>query len=187
MVVVHTLGAPGAAEWLADDGAAPDDVTTVRWPSEGPRRVALAAAGRACLLLVEAGEPPPPSWGDLEDWARECADPVELFVRCERLRRRAVEHMPPVIDEDGLVWRCGRWAALTPAELRGVAPLLARPGHGVSRAELLASVAPGAAVDDHRTVDRIVRQLRRRLAPLGLSIHAVRGTGFLLHAGPLPH
>ncbi len=158
----------------------------MRWPSQAHRRVVLAAAGRACLLLVEAGEPPPPSWGDLEDWAREGADPVELFVRRERLRRRAVERTPAVIDEHGLVWRCGRWAALGPAELRGIAPLLARAGKGVSRAELLACVAPGRAVDDHRTVDRIVRQLRRRLAPLGLSIHAVRGNGFLLQAGPLP-
>ncbi len=186
MAVVHTTVPPGAATSPSDEGTAPDDVATVRWPSQADRRVALAAAGRACLLLVEAGEPPPPSWGDLEDWAREGADPVELFVRCERLRRRAVERTPTMIDEDGLVWRCGRWAALTPNELRGVAPLLARPGLGVSRGELLASVAPGREVDDRRTVDRIVRQLRRRLAPLGLSIHAVRGTGFLLQAGPLP-
>jgi hypothetical protein len=186
MAVVHTPVAPGAAPWFPDDGTAPDDVTTVRWPSQAHRRVALAAAGRACLLLVEAGEPPPASWGEMEDWAREGADAVELLVRCERLRRRAVERTPAMIDEDGLVWRCGRWAALTPTELRGIAPLLARTGQGVSRAELLASVAPGSAVDDHRTVDRIVRQLRRRLAPLGLSIHAVRGTGFLLQAGPLP-
>jgi DNA-binding winged helix-turn-helix (wHTH) protein len=162
------------------------DVTTLRWPSQGPERVALAAARRPCLLLVAAGEPPPPSWGDLEDWTREGADPVELFVRCERLRRRSAERTPVTIDDDGLVWRSGRWAALTPSELRGIAPLLARAGQGVSRADLLASIAPGRVVDDHRTVDRIVRRLRRRLAPLGLSIHAVRGTGFLLQTGPLP-
>jgi hypothetical protein len=186
MAVVHTPGGPRAAAWSPDDGAAPDDVTTVRWPSEAHRRVALAAAHRACLLLVEADEHPPPAWGDLEDWAREGADPVELFVRCERLRRRAVEHLPPVVDDDGLVWRRGRWVALTPVELRGFAPLLARPGHGVGRAELLASIAPGTDVDDHRTVDRVMRRLRTRLAPLGLTIHAVRGAGFLLQLGPLP-
>jgi hypothetical protein len=175
----------GGASLFGEDAQVPD-VTTVRWPSQSPDRVALAAGRRPCLLLVEAGEPPPVVWGDLEDWAREGADPIELFVRCERLRRRAVEHLPPTIDDDGLVWRSGRWAALTPSELRGLVPLLARLGQGVGRAELLASIAPGAATDDHRTVDRIVRRLRGRLAPLGLSIHAVRGTGFLLQTGPLP-
>jgi DNA-binding response OmpR family regulator len=66
------------------------------------------------------------------------------------------------------------------------APLLANLGAVVSRAELLAHLRPGAADDEMRVVDRAVRRLRHRLAPLGLRVRLVRSVGFLLEADALP-
>jgi len=75
---------------------------------------------------------------------------------------------------------------VTPLERRAVEPLLARAGRPVGRAELLAAVAPGMASDDSRTIDRVVRRVRQRVAPLGMSVRVVRGFGFLLETAALP-
>ena len=56
----------------------------------------------------------------------------------------------------------------------------------VARAELLPLAIPGAETDGRRTLDRIVRRVRARVAPLGLTIHTVRASGFLLEMGVLP-
>jgi DNA-binding response OmpR family regulator len=163
------------------------NVAVVRWPSEAALRTKLARAGRPCLLLVEPdGVPPVPDADGVEDWARDDADPIELYVRCERLRRRAAARLPPVLDGDGLVWRGERWVALSAFEAVAAAPLLANLGAVVSRAELLAHLRPGAADDEMRVVDRAVRRLRHRLAPLGLRVRLVRSVGFLLEADALP-
>jgi DNA-binding response OmpR family regulator len=56
----------------------------------------------------------------------------------------------------------------------------------VTRVELLAAARPGAVADPTRTLDRVVRRVRSRLAPLGIRVHTVRATGFLLDVGTLP-
>lgn len=163
-----------------------DAVSVVRWPSQTAWRDELAGQGRARLLLVESDYDPPAVVDALEDWAREGVDPVEVYVRCEWLRQRQRQLAPVVLDEDGLLWRDGRWAALSPMEQRVAAPLLQRPGRLVKRAALLAVIRPGAPADERRAVDSVVGRLRRRIAPLGLTVHTVQGTGFVLDAEALP-
>jgi DNA-binding response OmpR family regulator len=162
------------------------DVPLVPWPSEAVRRDDLARLGRARLLLIEERHDPPPLRDALEDWVRAGVDPIEVFVRRERLRRHQAQRAPAVLDEDGLLRRGDRWVAVSPAERRLLEPLLARAGAPVRRAELLAAVAPGVLVDDRRALDRMVRRVRVRVAPLGVTVPVVRGFGYVLEIGLLP-
>ena len=167
-------------------GATDLDVAVVSWPSETGRRDSLARQGRARLLVVEDGHDPPPAWDVLEDWVRAGDDPIEVFVRRERLRHHQAQRAPAVLDEDGLLRRGDRWVAVSPAERRLLEPLLARAGAPVGRAELLEAVAPGVIVDDRRALDRMVRRVRLRVAPLGVTVPVVRGFGYVLETALLP-
>lgn len=163
-----------------------DEVADLEWPAEAARRDALAAEGRPRLLIVAEGLEPPTTWDPLEDWARQGADAVELCVRRERLRRRVSARAPAVIDDDGLLHRGPCWVALPPTELRVVSALLARPGRLVARADLAAVAGTAHRGEGTRTLDGVVRRVRRRIAPLGMVVCAVRGAGFLLEMGELP-
>ncbi len=166
----------------ADD----DEVAVVHWPAEAQRRDELVLRGRARLVVIAAGEPPPLAPDGLEDWVRAGSDPVELYVRKERLRRRQAARAPAVLDDDGLLRRGTRWVALSQRELQVATVLLARPGVLVGRAELIAAVRPDVAKDDRRILDTVVRRLHRRIVPLGLAVHTIRASGFLLELGELP-
>jgi len=163
-----------------------DDVALVRWPHDAPTRGRRRARGLATLLVLAPGQPPPETWSPLEDWVREPLDAVELYTRREHLRRRLAARPAAVLDDDGLLHRGPHWVALSPAEGRLVAALLANLGSAVARAALVDAVRPHVGHDPHRTLDTFVRRARDRLRPLGLVIHTVRGTGFLLEARDLP-
>jgi hypothetical protein len=186
MEVVYQDSPPRTYGGHAIDTTDVDDVPFVRWPAEAAYREALARAGRARLLIVAAPHDPPLGGDALEDWVREGADPVEAYSRRELLRARQAQRAPVALDDDGLVRRGHRWAAVPPVELRVLVPLLDRAGSLVTRAELLAAARPGAVADSTRTLDRVVRRVRLRLAPLGIRVHTVRATGFLLDVGMLP-
>ncbi len=180
-----TLGLQRASGDRADDRF-DDEIAVVRWPGEAPRRDELRRHGRARLLVVADGHLPPPEPDALEDWVRPGTDPVEVYVRKERLRRRQAARAPAVLDGDGLLRRGRAWVALSRRELEVATLLLDRVGTMVGRAELLARVRPGVAIDEHRVLDTLVRRLNVRIAPLGLHVHTVRAAGFLLDMGELP-
>jgi hypothetical protein len=165
----------------------PDEVTDLHWPADAARRAELAGAGRPRLLIVAEGEEPPVTSDPLEDWVRPSADAVELYVRRDRLRRRAAARAPASIDADGLLHRGDRWVALPPGELAALTALISEPGYMVARADLAAALGMAAEVDQEtRTLDNVVRRVRKRIAPLGMAVCAVRGAGFLLEIGEIP-
>jgi hypothetical protein len=165
----------------------PDEVTDLHWPADAARRAELAGAGRPRLLIVAEGEEPPITSDPLEDWVRPSADAVELYVRRDRLRRRAAARAPASIDADGLLHRGDRWVALPPGELAALTALISEPGYMVARADLAAALGMAAEVDQEtRTLDNVVRRVRKRIAPLGMAVCAVRGAGFLLEIGEIP-
>ena len=129
------------------------DVAVVSWPSEAARRDDLARRGRARLLVIEEHHDPPAVWDSLEDWVRRGVDPVEVYVRRERLRREEARRAPAVLDEDGLLRRGDRWVAVTPLEQRVLVPLLARAEAMVARAELMPLAIPGAETDGRRDAE----------------------------------
>lgn len=67
--------------------------------------------------------------------------------------------------------------SLTKTEFRLLECLLAAPGRGFSRAELMAAAIAGGAVVLERTIDQHVCGLRRKLRPLDV-IRTVRGVGY---------
>ncbi|MGH9275359.1 MAG: helix-turn-helix domain-containing protein [Acidimicrobiales bacterium] len=83
----------------------------------------------------------------------------------------------PDIDDDGLLRYRGAWVALSPKEEVVLRQLLAGGQRVVSRQRLLAAGWPGSGATT--ALDKVMGRLRRRLAPLGLTIHTVRARGFL--------
>jgi Transcriptional regulatory protein, C terminal len=163
-----------------------EEVVVIPWPSGEDDRRRAAAAGTPRLLVVEGTHAPPEVGDGLEDWLREPADPVELYTRRERLRRRMETRAPVELDQDGLLHRGARWVALSPTEQSLMRLLVERQGAVVSHTSLVAAIGADGRLDPHRDVRSFVRALRHRLAPLGLHVHNVRGAGFLLQADELP-
>jgi hypothetical protein len=186
----RTAGDPALADATVSARGGGDHeaaVAVVRWPAEADRRDELAGVGRARLLVLADGElPPPPLCDGLEDWVREGGDPLEVFVRTERLRERQAARAPATLDADGILRRGRWWVALSERDLQVAGVLLARPGAIVARSAVLHAVDPGAERDEHRLVDTVVRRFQRRVAPLGLVVHTVRRAGFLVEQGKLP-
>lgn len=159
------------------------DVVLVRWPHEQERRETLTDERRLRLLLVEGGEEPPVPTDLLEDWIRVPADEGDVQVRVEGLRRRAavLYDAVPELDPDGLLRLDGRWVSLPPVESRLTGALLERFGAVVSREQLAKAGWPRGA-PGRNALDVHMLRLRRRIAPVGLSIKTVRSRGYLLES-----
>jgi DNA-binding winged helix-turn-helix (wHTH) protein len=168
------------------------DVVLLRWPYEQDRREALEGAGRPRLLLVERDVPAPGPVDCLEDWIRLPADEADVRARIDALRHRSTSHSPrfeeprgsgasdqPSLDEDGVLRFAGRWVSLPPVEARLTAALITRFGAVVSRDQLSRSGWPEGS-PGRNALDVHVLRLRRRIAPVGLSIKTVRSRGYLL-------
>lgn len=179
------LASSTAALLSAGPPADRNAVELVAWPGEVDRRDALAAEGRPRLLLVAPGVAPPNCIDPLEDWVRLPGDPVDIEARRSLLCRRwAPPASQPALDEDGVLRHGRRLVILPPVEARLAACLLREVDGVVAREVLLEAGWPerrsGDAAVDARALDGRIKLLRRRLAPLGLTIHTVRGVGFLL-------
>lgn len=86
---------------------------------------------------------------------------------------------PPVLDSDGVLRFGDGWVSLAPIEARVAAALVERFGAVVHRDTLAHAGWPQGA-PGRNALDVHVLRLRRRLAPLGLSITTVRSRGYLL-------
>lgn len=89
------------------------------------------------------------------------------------------------VDAGGIVEVDGRRAIVPPIEARILNELGRRPERVVTRT-LLAQVVWGSDDRSDRALDSRIHTLRGRIAPLGLTIHTIRGHGFLLAAEPPP-
>jgi DNA-binding response OmpR family regulator len=84
----------------------------------------------------------------------------------------------PTLDEYGLLRQGATWVALSPIEARLIEAFLTRPGRVLSRNALGRAGWPDG-VPSGRSVDARIKALRRRVAPLAVRIHTVRGHGYL--------
>lgn len=157
------------------------DVVLVRWPGEQQRLADLRDEDRPLLLLVEDDAAPPVVDSAMEDWIRVPADEVDLRARVDGLERRVRSGSAEraVIDDDGVIRLDDRWVSLPPVEARLTTALLDRYGAVVSRDALARAGWPSGA-PGRNALDVHVLRLRRRLAPLGLTIQTVRSRGYLL-------
>ena len=157
------------------------DVVVLRWPSEERHLEGIRLAGRPRLLLVSDGQAPPVPDDPLEDWIRVPAPEADVRLRMETLRRRAARRVPgpPELDCDGVVRHAGAWAPLPPVEARLAAALIERFDAVVTR-DTLAKAGWPLGSPGRNALDVHMLRLRRRLAPLSLSIRTVRSRGYLL-------
>ena len=158
-----------------------DGVVVVRWPGQQACVDDLARRHVPRLLLVAPDAEPPPT-EPLCDWVREPADERDVQSRIVELRSRASAERP-ILDDLGLVWRGPVWVALSPIEARLIAAFLARPARVLSRRRLEQTGWPDGS-PNQRSIDGRIKVLRRRLAPVGLRIHTVRGQGYLAEIQP---
>ncbi len=94
--------------------------------------------------------------------------------------REPADRLPtlPTLDEYGLLWQGTVWIALSPTEARLIEAFLADPGKVLSRRALGQAGWPQGVPND-RAVDSRIKALRKRLAPFAVTIHTVRGHGYL--------
>jgi hypothetical protein len=160
--------------------ASVDGVRLLHWPADDPVRANLALDGAPRILLVAPGAAPPEDWDDLEDWVRLPLDPDELQGRARTLRRRARAVERPWLDADGLLRAGDRWVDLPTGPRAVVELLVTRFGQVVAADELASTYrrAGGSARASARKT--MIVRARHRLAELGLELHNVRDSGYLL-------
>ena len=164
------------------------DVALIWWPEQRPNHDGLIARGQPCLLLVAPDSPPPVCRNCLEDWIRMPSDDGDVRARILALLEHRRAHLKlPAIDEYGVVRAAGKMVFLSPREQRLAEALLARFGAVVEEAELRRNVFDPDDYARNGTLRICVSRLRKRLAPLGLTISCVRTTGYLLHHAESTH
>ena len=84
----------------------------------------------------------------------------------------------PTLDEYGLLRQGATWVALSPIEARLIEAFLSRPGRVIGRSTLAHAGWP-SGVPSVRSVDSRIKALRKRVSPLAVRIHTVRGHGYL--------
>jgi two-component system OmpR family response regulator len=155
------------------------DVFVLRWPEEVDAVERLRHLGIPRLLLVEPGITPPSVTGCIEDWVRLPADDVDMRARLAALAERAARHPPaPIVEESGCLSHRGATVFLPPVDEQVARALIEHLGHPVSPEVLRARAWSDGGSETALRVH--ISRLRRRLAPLGLTIRSVRRRGYLI-------
>jgi DNA-binding response OmpR family regulator len=170
-----------AADQLVYESMDPD-VAVLVWPDQAAQQARFDRAGLPRLWLVEPGAVPPVSNSCLEDWLRLPADDADVRARIASLTLRALRHPArPTLDGHGQFKFHGHIVFLSPVEQNLATPLVAHFGEAVGDEELIRSTwFDGAGTE--QTLRVHVSRLRRRLAPIGLTVTSIRGFGYVLHA-----
>jgi hypothetical protein len=163
-------------------------VEVLRWPAQADRRRSVLESGHRCLWLLGVGELAP-ELGPDEDWVRVPADEQVIRRRIERLaggsRSSATGPSSVFVDPTGLLSYGDHRLVVPPIEAIILNRLGRTPEQVVARSEL-ARLVWGDHRRSARAIDSRMHTLRGRVAPLNLTIHTIRGNGFLLAAGPPP-
>jgi len=168
----------------------PEAISTVvlRWPTESDRAEQLAAEGVPRLFLVGADGDPPRCVDPLSDWVRMPVDSGDLDVRLAVLlerARRTSRLQRPELDGNGRLLCNNQWVPLSRTEELLTSVLVRHCNEVVSDQELIRAVWPDETAAHTALRVQLVR-LRRRIKPLGLEIHTVRGRGYVLQARASP-
>lgn len=136
------------------------------------------------MLLVAPDAPAPEGGACEEDWVRLPVDDRDVAARLGALRRRVEHHqVAPHLDGNGRLIHRGRWVSLSPIEERIASAMVDRFGAVVPDADLIRmGWSSGAPTDNALRVH--LNRLRRRIAPLGLTIRGVRRHGQVLEETP---
>jgi Transcriptional regulatory protein, C terminal len=159
------------------------DVAVLRWPDDQEDLGRLARLGLPRLLVVEADAPAPESDSCLEDWIRLPATDEDIRARLIALSHHAVRHpSAPHVDPWGQLSFRDMNVFLSPREYAIVQALVDRFGTAVSEEELIQTAWPDYGTETALRVH--CHRLRKRLAPLGLTVKNIRGYGYMMHQVP---
>ena len=157
------------------------DVVVLSWPDQEPERARLERDGTPRLWFVERGIDPPTGDSCLEDWLRLPAEEADVRARLVSLAGRAAHHPSrPTLDAHGQLIRNGAVVILSPLEQQIATPLIENFGRAVAENDLIAAAWHEGGSDDTLRVH--VSRLRRRLAPIGLTIKSIRAYGYVMRA-----
>ena len=157
-----------------------NDVIVISWPSGEALRQELGAQRLPRLLVVDDDASPPLTVDPIEDWVWASAPQCDRDARTTSLRLRAGRtRRPPTIDAAGRLHIDHEWVALSPLEARMLEPLLHRFGLVVGRLVIGQAGWPESPPTRNQ-IDVHMLRLRRRIAPLGLSLRTIRGRGYSL-------
>jgi len=200
----RVLRASSAEEAETAIRAALPDVLVLDWMLPGESGLSFARRLRADertrdlpILMLTARAMEQDKISGLEagadDYLTKPFSPKELAARIKAvLRRRAPQLSGDAVELEGLrldptthrVTAGDRRLALSPSEFRLLHFLLTHPGRVYSRAQLLDLVWGDHVYVEERTVDVLIRRLRKALEPTGHDrlIDTIRGAGYGLRA-----
>jgi len=160
------------------------DVAVLRWPDDQEESARLERLGLPRLLVVEPEMAPPESASCLQAWIRFPATDEDVRARLAALGHHAARHpAAPVIDPWGQLSFRDMNAFLSPREHAIAQALVNLFGTAVSEDELIQAGWPED--DGTATALRVhCHRLRRRLAPLRLTVKSIRGYGYMMHQVP---
>ncbi len=156
------------------------DVRLVRWPEQARLREELALVGIPRVIVLDALDRPLPAADELEDWIRAPLDHADLVVRATTVARRADLRERPWHDGNGVVGFRERWCGMPAGQAAIVRLLVERFGSVVRDDEIFGLCAEGCASAHAEAVKTALRRIKHGLAPLGLRVTRVRGSGYLL-------
>jgi Transcriptional regulatory protein, C terminal len=155
------------------------DVVVLSWPSQASERERLERLGIPRLWLVERGIDPPEGDSCLEDWLRLPAEDADLRARLASVAGRAAHHPSrPTLDEHGQLARHDVMVVLSPVEQRIATRLIEHFGEPVAEQDLIGAAWHEGGSEDTLRVH--ISRLRRRLAPIGLTITSIRSYGYVM-------
>ena len=105
----------------------------------------------------------------------ESADDLESYLSDE-----TTDGDRPVLDEGGLLRYGDRWVAVPLAQIPVAELLVDRFGQFVDESDIVDAYATAGATTSPAALKAAMNRLARRLRPLGLALHRVRGRGHVL-------
>jgi Transcriptional regulatory protein, C terminal len=155
------------------------EVVVLYWPAQADEAQRLDRQCIPHLLLVDSGSTPPSFTSCLGDWMTLPASDLELQTRLVNLAQRAASHpRPPIVDDLGQLTYRGRSLFVSPIDQQLLHVLVESFGAIVTEAALIEKVWPEGAKNQVLRVH--LSRLRRRLAPLGLTIKCARNAGYVM-------
>ena len=157
------------------------DVALIQWPTDETLRAELEQVRQPRLLLVASDAEPPHCIDTLEDWVRLPVSRTDRLARIRALESRAAheEGARPVMDGSGTLRYGDCQIQLSELQVRVLTPMIDRFGSVVGRDILTAHGWPNRDVPDNK-LDVTMSRARRQIAPIGLTLRAVRSRGYLL-------
>jgi hypothetical protein len=178
--VVTITPVPDARAASATPHASVDGVRLLHWPADDHARADLAHDGVPCLLVIAPDGAPPETWDDLEDWVRLPFHADELQARARTLRRRAAGVERPWFDADGLLRAGDRWVDLPEGPRAVVEQLVTHFRQVVPIGELASTYRRSGGSLRRSARKTMIARVRHRLTEVGLDLHNVRDSGYVL-------